>query len=367
MKKYLETPMESIFPYDVVELDPKGKELVVLDQSLLPHQEKFIHITAPEQLFYAITLLKVRGASAVAVAAALCTAMCMNRYRTKSVAMLEKEFLRVKRYLSISRPTAIALAKALERMELRFYKARSENYPDSKSAVRAIKAALTEEARAIKAEDIRLSLAIAENGLSLMSQGMGVVTHGNPGHLSTSRYGTALGSIYVAQQKGLAPNVYVCETRPQLLGARLTTFELTKAGVETTLVCDDAVPVLMSQRMVSAVFAGCDRVVANGDVVSDCGLLSLAIAARHYKIPVYCFTSSLSIDFVTTAGKYVKIPEGPSYEVTEMNFASPSAAKGVKVFNPGLDVTPAHLITGIVTEKGIFKPSELNLLKENNG
>lgn len=354
--------MENIFNYDSVELSPNGREVVILDQTLLPNQEKFLHLTTAEQVFFAITLLKLRGAPAIGIAAAFGVAMCVNRYKAKKVEALEKEFLKVKRHLYISRPTAINLMWALDRMERCFYQTKAQIDEDGPQAVLMIKNALIAEARSIKTEDVKMCIAIAENGCSLLSPGASILTHCNAGHLAVSRFGTALGSIYLAQQKGYAPKVYIDETRPLFQGARLTAFEMKKAGVDATLICDNMASLVMRQGKVGVVFVGCDRVAANGDVANKIGTSGLAILAKHYNIPLYVLGPTSSIDFNCKSGNNILIEERPSYEITDMHFSKPIAPSGIKVYNPAFDITDSELITGIVTEKGIFKPNELSQL-----
>ena len=357
--------MKSVFSYDSVELSENGKELVIIDQSLLPQQEKVIHLTTAERIFYAITRLKVRGAPAIGIAAVLGVAMCMNRFKTRKMDQFEKEFLRVKRYLSISRPTAVNLSWALDRMERCFYetKLQYEELPEQE-AIEKIKKELTAEARSIKLEDVKMCLSIAENGCSILPNNAGILTYCNAGHLAVSRYGTALGPIYYAQQQGMMPKVYACETRPLLQGSRLTAFELMKAGVDVTLICDNMASIVMSQGKIDVVLFGCDRIAANGDVANKIGTSGLAILAKHYGIPCYTLGPTSSIDFNCKTGSDIVIEERPSYEVTDMYFGKTMAPQGIKVYNPAFDITPAEFISGIVTEKGIFKPSEIKKLKK---
>ncbi len=356
--------MRNILDYDSVELSPNGREVVILDQSLLPNQEKFLHLTTAEQVFYAITLLKVRGAPAIGIAGALGLAMCMNRFRARNLQAFDKEFLRVKRYLYISRPTAVSLTLTLDRMERCYYEA-VEDVKDMNplAAMKQIRERLTSEARAIKLEDVNKCLAISEAGFSLLKPGMGILTYCNAGHLAVSRYGTALGPIYYAQQKGFMPKVYSCETRPMLQGARLTAYELTKAGVDVTLICDNMASDVMRRGKIDIVFFGCDRIAANGDVANKVGSSMIAILAKYYGIPCYSLGPMNTIDFNTPTGNDIVIEERPSFEVTDMYFDKPVAPKGVKVYNPAFDITPADLLTGIITEKGIVSPKKLATLK----
>jgi len=349
-------------PFDAVELTPNGREVIILDQTLLPNQEKFLHITTAEQIFYSITLLKVRGAPAIGIAAAFGLAMCTNRFKAKTYEDLEKEFLRIKKYLYISRPTAVNLMWALDRMERCFYHTAATNDLGSPKIEEIIKNALTAEARAIKAEDVKMCQDIAEHGLPLLKESCGILTHCNAGHLAVSRYGTALAPIYLAKQMGYCPKVFVDETRPLLQGARLTTFELHKAGIDTTLICDNMASIVMQQGKIDVIFVGCDRIAANGDVANKIGTSNLAILAKYYGIPFYVLGPTSTIDFNCKSGNQIPIEERASYEITDMNFSKPIAPKGINIFNPAFDVTPAKLITGIVTEKGIIKPKDLKEL-----
>lgn len=346
--------MKNFFEKDAVELSQDGLELIILDQSMLPHQETYIHITTAEQLFYAITLQKVRGSMAIGTTAALGIAMCMNRFETKELKVFENEFLRVKKYLGISRPSAADLFKDLDKMEACYYEQTGAD-GNPNGLIKRIKARLTVEARNIQLEKINKCLSIAEHGCSILQPGVRILTYGNSGHLAVSRYGTALAPIYLAQQKGYLPKVYICETRPMMQGSRLTTYELAKAGVDTTLICDNTAALIMSQKKVDLVFVGADMVAANGDVINKIGTSSLAIIASHYGIPVYVLCPSDTRDFSLATGKDVVIDEGPGYELIDMYFEKPMAPLGTKVYNPVFDVTPASLITGIITENGLFK------------
>lgn len=355
--------MKSVFPYDSVELTPNGREVVILDQTQLPSQERFLHLVTAEQIFYALTRLKVRGAPAIGIAAAFGLAMCMNRFRTRSLQALEKEFLRVKHYLYISRPTSVNLMWALDRMERCFYATKQGlDAAEEKHAIEVVRNALTAEARAIKVEDVKMCELISEHGFSLLHPGCGILTHCNAGHLAVSKFGTALGPIYLAQQQGYSPRVFCDETRPLLQGARLTAYELTKAGIDVTLICDNVAATLMAQGRIDFVFVGCDRVAANGDVANKIGTSGVAILARYYKVPFYVFAPTSTVDLNCRNGDEIVIEERPSFEVTDTYFSKPMAPKGVKVYNPAFDITPASLIAGIVTEKGIIKPREVKNL-----
>lgn len=351
--------INDVLPFDSVELSKNGREVIVLDQTLLPNQEKFIHLTTAEQIFYSITLLKVRGAAAIGIVAAMGLAVCVNRFRTKNISDLEKEFHRIKKYLYICRPAAANLMWSLDRMESRFNSLILEN-GSKEHAVSNIKVGLLDEARAIKSENTAMCLAIAEHGFSLLAPGAGILTHSSAGHLSVSRYGTALGPIYLAQQQGYSPKVYVGETRPLLQGSRIAAYELMKAGVDMTLICDNAAASLMQQGKIDFIFVGADRIAANGDCLNRIGTSSLAVLASYFKIPFYVLAPSSTIDSSCSNGTEIEIEQRPSYEVTEMYFSKPMAPKGIDVYNPAFDITPAKLITGLITEKGIVKPGNLH-------
>lgn len=346
--------MLSPIPYDAVEFPASGLELVILDETQLPLKELFIHLTTAEEVYDAIKKLKVRGAPAIGVAAASGLAMCMNRFPTDSPEEFEKEFTRVKDLLYSSRPTAVNLMWALDRMENLYRTLKGT------ASLTEIRKALDAEARKIKDEDIRMCEAIAENGITLLKPNCGILTHCNAGHLAVSRFGTALSPIYLAQQRGYAPKVYADETRPLLQGARLTAFELMKAGVDTTLICDNMASLVMRQGRIDAVMVGCDRVAANGDVANKIGTSGLAILAHHYGIPFYVLGPSSTIDENCPTGGDIVIEERPPFEVTDLHYSEPRAPKGVKVFNPAFDVTPASLITALVTEKGVFRQKTSN-------
>lgn len=331
--------MEKFFPYDAVEWNGDKTGVKIIDQTLLPSQEVFLILKSPEEVYEAIYKLRVRGAPAIGVAAAFGLYVSLLPVEG-DMDHFAAEFRRIKWYLQSSRPTAVNLSYALERME---------NCLKGNIAVglEGVKKALLAEAEAIKEEDVQMCRAIAENGLTLMKPGVRVLTHCNAGHLAVSRYGTALGPIHLAQQRGLAPKVYVDETRPLLQGARLTAYEMVKSGVDATLICDNMAATVMAQGKVDMIFVGCDRVAANGDTANKIGTMSLAVLAKHFGIPFYVLGPSSTIDLNCDTGRDIVIEERPAGEVTDF---------GIDVYNPAFDVTPADLITGIITEKGIFGP-----------
>ena len=205
---------------------------------------------------------------------------------------------------------------------------------------------------------------ISEYGLSLLKDGDGVITHCNAGPLATSRYGTAQGPFYLAKEKGMNIHVYVDETRPLLQGARLTSYELTRAGVPCTLICDNMASIVMKQGKVQAVFFGCDRIARNGDVANKIGSSGLAVLAHYYGIPVYSLGPSTTIDFNCPSGDDIPIEERPHSEIRELYYEKPMALPEVECYNPAFDVTDHSLLSGIVTERGIVRaPFEENFRK----
>lgn len=340
--------MDNFMGYDAVAINAAGDAVVVLDQRLLPGREVFLELRTAEEVYEAISHLKVRGAPAIGVAAAY-GAYVATRGLECPLTEFVVRFKSVCSYLNSSRPTAVNLKAALDRMYGVLADGKFCTLPQAKEALR-------KEADAIKEEDVRMCEKIARNGLSLLKHGSRILTHCNAGHLAVSRFGTALGPVHLAQEKGLAPKVYADETRPLLQGARLTMYELVKHGVDATLVCDNMASYLMAHGMVDLVMVGCDRVAANGDVANKIGTSGVAILAREYGIPFYVLGPSTTIDVNCASGDDIVIEERPGSEITELLFREPVAPEGAKTFNPAFDVTKAKYITAIVTDEGIFRP-----------
>ena len=319
----------------------------ILDQTLLPNEERYVTLTTAEEIWDAIYKLKVRGAPAIGVAAAYGMCVCARQICTEDNSTFTSEFHKIKEYLSGARPTAVNLGAALNRME-----AVMVSHPDA--SVAEWKDLLYKEALAIREEDAAACKQIGENCLRFLRPGMGILTHCNAGHLAVSEYGTALAPIYLGQERGYGFKVFADETRPLLQGARLTAYELQKAGVDMTLICDNMASTVMRNGWIQAVIVGCDRVAANGDVANKIGTSGVAILAKHYNIPFYVLGPTSTIDPSCPDGKSIVIEERDPKEVTELWYSKPMAPKSVKVYNPAFDVTPHELITAIITEKGIF-------------
>lgn len=293
-------------------------------------------------------MLQVRGAPAIGVAAAYGIYVLAKRMDTEDYDTFYREFVRQKEYLDSSRPTAVNLSWALNRMQ-RVVEAHSGE------TVAQIKEALHRESVAIQEEDIWVCRMIGEHGLTLVKPGDGILTHCNAGQLATSKYGTATAPIYLGEERGYHFHVFADETRPLLQGARLTAFELQSSGVDVTLICDNMSATVMKNGWVNAVFVGCDRVAANGDAANKIGTSVVAAVAKYYGVPVYICAPTSTIDLNTPTGAEIKIEQRPAEEVTEMWYKERMAPEGIKVFNPAFDVTDHELIAGIVTEYGVAR------------
>nr|PZN69655.1 MAG: S-methyl-5-thioribose-1-phosphate isomerase [Bacillota bacterium] len=344
-------------PIETVKLDDAGGALVIVDQTLIPNETRYLRLTKPEEIWEAIRSLRVRGAPAIGIAAAFGAYLGVKGSTATDFESFYSEFQKVKEYLASSRPTAVNLFWALDRMEKCLLRNRERTIPEIKEALRA-------EAEAIKEEDIRANRAIGEYALSLLKPGMGILTHCNAGALATAAYGTALAPIYLGQERGYNFKVFADETRPLLQGARLTAYELMQAGVDVTLICDNMASAVMKNGWVQAVLVGCDRVAANGDTANKIGTSGLAVLAKHYGIPFYVCGPTSTIDLNCPTGADIVIEERPAEEVTELWYARRMAPAGVKVYNPAFDVTDAGLITAIITEYGIARPPYTESLKE---
>ncbi len=349
--------MKNIMSYDTVSLDDESGAVIIIDQTLLPAKTELIALKTAQEIWDAIYLLKVRGAPAIGVAAAYGIYVLAKQMPEDSFDSFYEEFKKQKAYLDSSRPTAVNLSWALNRMEQVVLSNREKSVPE-------IKALLKAESIEIQAEDIRMCRAIGEYGLSLVKPGDGILTHCNAGKLAASKYGTATAPIYLGQEKGYNFRVFADETRPLLQGARLTAFELHSSGVDVTLICDNMSAMVMKNGWVNAVFVGCDRVAANGDTANKIGTSVVAAVAKQYGVPVYIAAPTSTIDMNTPTGADIVIEQRKAEEVTEMWYETRMAPEGVKVFNPAFDVTDHSLIAGIVTEYGVaYAPFEESFKK----
>ena len=318
----------------------------IVDQTKLPGELIYIELRNREELFEAIHSLRVRGAPAIGIFAGYAVYVLARGYGAGEF------FFRLNEdcdYLISSRPTAVNLAHMAERM-------RACAYAHEDLPVAEILKALKTEALAIHREDIAMCRAIAEAGLRLLKEGDTVLTHCNAGPLATSEYGTGLGPLMLAAERGMDIKAYVDETRPLLQGARLTAWELQNAGIDCTLICDNMASLAMKQGKIQAVLAGCDRMAANGDAANKIGTSGAAIIAKHYGVPVYILLPSSTIDMSCATGADIPIELRSGDEIRTMWYETPMAPAGVKCWNPAFDVTDHELITAIVTEKGVIYP-----------
>ncbi len=341
--------MRDFLPFDTVTLNEEAGELIILDQTKLPNAVELLHLRELEDVREAIRALRVRGAPAIGVAAAFGLYLAMKRSAAETFAAFDAELKRAKARLASARPTAVNLFWALNRME-------AAALSHAAQPVARIKEALRRECEAIFEEDVAMCRAIGEHGLSLLTNGDGILTYCNAGQLATSRYGTALAPVHVGRERGMQFHVYACETRPLLQGARLTAFELAAHGVDVTVLCDNMASQVMKNGWVRAVLVGCDRVAANGDVCNKIGTSGLAVLAKHYGIPFYVLGPTSTIDVTMADGGAIPIEQRPAEEVSSLWYREPMVPQGVKVYNPAFDVTPHALVTAIVTQRGVTYP-----------
>ena len=347
--------------FDTVALEQgKGGEkpaLKIIDQTKLPRKVEFLSLRELEEIREAIYLLRVRGAPAIGVAAAIGIYVVAAQIDTPDFSVFEARFEAAREKIASARPTAVNLSWALDRMAQVLRSCRGQS-------VEAVKTLLREEAVKIRDEDVAACRNIGEYGLSLLKDGDGILTHCNAGQLAAVKYGTALAPIHLGRERGYRFRVYTDETRPLLQGIRLSAFELSAAGVDTTVICDNMASQVMKNGWVQAVLAGCDRMAANGDACNKIGTSGVAILAKHYGIPFYICLPFSTVDMNIKTGAGIVIEERRPEEVTDMWYREPMAPAGVKVFNPAFDVTGHELISAIVTERGVIRPPyEENLLK----
>ena len=350
---------ENIMNYETVALDDNNSALVIINQTKLPNEVEILSLTGQKEIWDAIYLLQVRGAPAIGVAAAIGIYLAAKEIDAAVLDFDEfyARFKTAKEYLASSRPTAVNLFWALNRME--------KVVLDNKNlSVRQIKTLLHDEAIKIKDEDMRVCRAIGEYGLSLLKDGDGILTHCNAGQLATAKYGTALAPVHLGHEKGYKFKVFTDETRPLLQGVRLSAFELHANGVDTTVICDNMASQVMKNGWVHAVFVGCDRVAANGDSCNKIGTSGVAILAKYYGVPFYVCAPTSTIDIDAANGKDIPIEERAAAEITEMWYERRMAPQGIKVYNPAFDCTDHALISAIITEYGIARPPYAASIKE---
>lgn len=334
---------------DIRTIEWKNGRIRLIDQTKLPQRFEYIDIKDLKTLFHAIKFLQVRGAPALGAAAGLGVYLGIKDSKAKDFFQFNKEMDKVISYIASCRPTARNLFWGLERIR----KVAKEN---KNKPVSLIKKILLKEANKIVEEDRIACRKIGFFGARLINKNDTILTVCNAGILATIDYGTALGVIYRAKEEGKNIKVFACETRPLLQGARLTTWELMKKGIDVTLNCDNMAAALMAQGKINRVIAGADRIAANGDTANKIGTYSLAVLAHFHKIPFYIAAPKSTFDLSIKSGKNIPIEQRSHTEVTGLFSKTSIAPKNVKVFNPAFDVTPHYLITAIITDKGIIKP-----------
>lgn len=334
---------------DTVNFNEDKTSLIIIDQTKLPNSLELLELKTQESIWDAIFKLKVRGAPAIGVAAAIGVYLGALEIDTEDYDDFYSRFMAKKDFLASSRPTAVNLFWALNRMEKVVV-----NNKDKKPS--EIKQLLCVEAQTILEEDIESCRKIGEYGSECLNDGDGVLTHCNAGRLATVKYGTALAPIYIAKEQGKNVHVFTDETRPLLQGSRLSAFELSHSGIDTTVLCDNMAATVMKNKQVQIVLVGADRIAANGDSANKIGTSGVAIIAKHYNIPFYICAPLSTIDLDTPTGDGIEIEQRDSKEVTTMWYEKPMAPEGVSVLNPAFDVTDHELITGIITDYGIARP-----------
>jgi methylthioribose-1-phosphate isomerase len=363
----------------------------IIDQTLLPTEFKVIEIADAESMWEAIRVLRVRGAPAIGIAAAMGVVLGLKQRAATTAAELVADVNRVADYLATSRPTAVNLFWALDRMRAVAREALEEGggaaptrgsrgpengvRPQRKDikgtdsifrppAAVALRERLLAEALAILEEDRDRCRQIGRHGAALVPRGGGVLTHCNAGGLATADYGTALAVLFAAHEAGVPFRVFADETRPLLQGARLTTWELMQAGIDVTLLCDSMAAQVMREGKVQAVIVGADRIAANGDTANKIGTYGVAVLARAHGIPFYVAAPTSTFDLSLPTGAAIPIEERSAEEVTQ-GFGRRTAPEGVKVYNPAFDVTPAEFIAAIVTEKGVIAHPNAERIREH--
>jgi len=325
-------------------LDGRAK---LVDQTLLPNEYKFMYCDDIEAMWEAIKVLRIRGAPAIGVAAGFGTVLGVRNSSASTVEDFLQDLKTATDYLATSRPTAVNLFWALDRMT-------ATAQANAGKSVDELKAILLDEAIAILEEDKAICRQIGQNGAALVKDGDTILTHCNAGGLATGDYGTALAVMFAAHDQGKKIHVFADETRPLLQGARITTWELKHAGIDVTLICDNMAGLVMKEGRVSCVVVGSDRIAANGDAANKIGTYSVSVLAKEHGVPFYVAAPVSTFDMSLATGDEIPIEERDPKEVTH-GFGRQTAPDGINVYNPAFDVSPAENIAAIITEKGVIE------------
>lgn len=324
--------------------------VVMIDQRKLPVREVYVHCTTPKEVARAVRTMVIRGAPAIGVAAAMGLALGVHRSKATGTAQLAAEFFKLCDVFAATRPTAVNLFWAIDRMKGAFSQAaRSGQSPDE------IRATMLAEARRVHDEDVESCRTLGAFGAEVVPEDAHVLTHCNAGALATGGYGTALGVIRAAVGEGKRVAVFADETRPFLQGARLTAWELLRDGIQTTVITDSMAGPLMREGKVDVVVVGADRIAANGDVANKIGTYTVAVLANQHGVPFYVAAPCSTVDLTTPDGSEIPIEERNEREVTHVG-STRIVPEGAGVWNPAFDVTPNSLIAGIITDHGICRP-----------
>ncbi|MCX7705880.1 MAG: S-methyl-5-thioribose-1-phosphate isomerase [bacterium] len=337
-------------------LEWKKNYLEILDQSSLPAIERYINLRTIEEVYKAIKTLKIRGAPAIGLAASFGLLLAAKKVYKKERNEFFDTMKKSIKFIKGCRPTAFNLFYGVDRLQSII-----EN--NSMLTPSEIVAKMEDECKKMFDEDLESCSAIAKHGEKLIKNGMRILTHCNAGALATSGIGTALAPIYLASEKGKDLTVFVDETRPVLQGARLTMWELKKAGIKSILICDNMAGFLMKQGKIDLVITGADRIARNGDTANKIGTYSVAVLAKHHKIPFYVAAPFSTFDFSLSDGTRIPIEHRDGEEI-ECIMGKRITPTHIYVYNPAFDITPFSLIAGFITEKGIFSPSDLTKLKK---
>lgn len=325
----------------------EGEAVAILDQRILPHREKFLLCQTPEQVIRAIKTMAIRGAPAVGVAGALALALGARSIQTEDPKEFRRRFTKICGKVREARPTGANLGWAVQRVH-------SIVVENPKAKVSELQESILAEANAILKEDIATNVEMGKWGREVVPKGARILTYCNAGALATADYGTALGVIRAAFEADPTLSVYSCETRPFLQGARLTAFELKRAGIPVTLITDNSVGSLMSRGMIDVVIVGADRIAANGDTANKIGTYMVAVLAWTHSVPFYIAAPRSTIDPGLQDGSGIPIEQRDPNEVTNLN-GKRIAPQGVSALNPAFDVTPGKYISGIITEVGVLR------------
>jgi methylthioribose-1-phosphate isomerase len=335
---------------------PEGVRFI--DQTRLPLEESYVLATTWEEVAHVIVTMVVRGAPAIGVSAAYGIALGALHSKAESAERFAPEFERICAGLAATRPTAVNLFWAIDRMKELFVRMHRDG-----ASMDQIQRVILAEAHAMYAEDIAACKSLGAHGAELMPEEGGVLTHCNAGALATCGYGTALGVIRAAVERGKRIHVFADETRPFLQGARLTAWELMADGIPTTVICDNMAASIMRAGKIQAVVVGADRIAANGDFANKIGTYNVAILAREHGIPFYVAAPWSTIDLATETGDAIPIEERPAIEVTHHG-GKQLTPHGVGIANPAFDVTPARYVTAIITERGLLRAPYQDSLRE---